>query len=326
MKNKLILSGLFLTSAISCSNFRPVVLLNAFLNPESEADVTYEDINFQNALFNQFASGLSYTIRLNYSSAAAGSDHRAFGVYVGTYEWFRDWTTITNTFSEGACVGACKSAMNQVLFNRDFDRTTKKAVSEPNIQLTKFGNNVGPNDTINLEIKIRSAITYNVNVGSIFLSDKTFINGSIDGFYSWITFYRGNQVANTFLLNPDASNTKRDRLFNTSTILTGIDGFDLWYQWEDFPPFANNASVTQIYEFNLFTQGSQISIPDNAESDRFGFKFVAVEWWNILGHLQNFAWWIVNESPVAPVFEWIDEYVITWVSGLITFITGVFRL
>jgi hypothetical protein len=79
-------------------------------------------------------------------------------------------------------------------------------------------------------------------------------------------------------------------------------------------------------EFNLFTQNQEIAIPDDPSGDLFGFEFVAVEWWNFLGHLQNFAWWIVNRSPVRFVFEFIDTYIITWISGLITLLTGVFNL
>jgi hypothetical protein len=327
LKNKIILSGLFLTTAISCSAYRPLVLTNAFLDPASTTEVDYEDLNFQNALFNQYASGLSFTLRLNYSSASAGAYHRSFGFYIHPFGYFNNWTTITNTFSEGECIGSCKTALANVLFDRDFEQTTKKAKNTNFIQFAKFGNSsaVG-NDTVNLEIKIRSSITYNVNVGSLFLSDKSYKNASVNEFYMWVRFYKDNLTANTFLLHTDTSNVQKDRVFDLSTILTGINSFDLWVQWVDFPPFEVNESVTQIYEFNLFTQNSQISIPDDVSGNIFGFEFVAVEWWDILGHLQNFAWWIVNKSPISPIFVWIDTYIITWISGLITFVTGVFNL
>ena len=326
-KNKLILSGLFLTSVISCSNFRPVVLTNAYLDPAATTNVDYEDLNFQTALFNQFASGLSFTFRLNYSASTAGPEHRAFGILLSNIGFFTGWTTITSTFSEGACVGLCKEFLIDILFGRDFDRVSKKAANFPYLQLVKYGNNTNiGNDTVNLEIKIRSAITYNVNVGSVYLAQKSFINANVNGFYTWITFYRDNVVANTYMLDFDVSNTQRDRLYDLSTVLTGINGFDLWYQWIDTPPFANNVSITEIYEFNMFTQNSQISIPDDTDGNRFGFEFVAVEWWNILGHLQNFAWWIVNQSPVAPIFEWLDTYIISWIVGFVDILVGVFDL
>jgi hypothetical protein len=115
-------------------------------------------------------------------------------------------------------------------------------------------------------------------------------------------------------------------VYNLSTVITNVNRFDFKIQMIDIPPYTSDFSNYYIFEFNLFTQNQEISIPDDAGGDRFGFEFVAVEWWNILGHLQNFIWWIINQSPIAPVFEWIEDYVITWVSGLITFITGVFRL
>jgi hypothetical protein len=108
--------------------------------------------------------------------------------------------------------------------------------------------------------------------------------------------------------------------------VTNVKRFDLQIQWVDALPYNAGQSQIYIYEFNIFTQNQEISIPDDATGDRFGFEFVAVEWWNFLGHLQNFAWWIVNKSPVAPVFEFIDTYIVTWISGLIDFITGVFNI
>jgi hypothetical protein len=98
-------------------------------------------------------------------------------------------------------------------------------------------------------------------------------------------------------------------------------------RWVDIPPYVATADNYIVFkEFNLFTQNQEIAIPDDPSGDLFGFEFVAVEWWNFLGHLQNFAWWIVNRSPVRFVFEFIDTYIITWISGLITLLTGVFNL
>lgn len=327
MKNKLILSGLILTGVVSCASFKPLVLTEAYLNPATTTAVTYDDINFQNALFNQFASQLSFTLRVNYSSAAAGALFRSLGVFISYFGYFNNWTTITSTFSEGECAGACKAGLTKSLFNREFDTTTGKATSSTGvIILTKFGNDTGPNDTVNLEIKVKSLITYNVNVGAVYLASKTFVNGNINNFYTWITFYKDGETLNTFLLNQNTSNVQIDILYDLANVLTGIDAFDLWIQWVDSPPFATAASQTELIEFNLFTQGSEIRIPDDASGEVFGFKFVAVEWWDILGHLQNFAWWIVNKSPISPLFIWIDTYIISWISGLITFITGVFDL
>jgi len=38
-----------------------------------------------------------------------------------------------------------------------------------------------------------------------------------------------------------------------------------------------------------------------------------VEWWDILGHLNNALWWLTNESFLAPVFQWIDDYIISFI-------------
>lgn len=326
MKNKIILTGLFLTTAISCSAYRPIVLTDAYLDAVPTT-VTYDDLNFNYALFNQFASGLSYTFRLEYSSAGAGFDARALGIFVSGFGYFTNWTTVTTSFSEGECSGACRSAMNQVLFNRQFDPVTKKALQDRIIIFTKYGNDVGvQNDTVNFIIKVKSAISYSVSVGSVYLSQKAFKNANVDQYYILMSFYNDTQLLNNYYLNSNVTNTQIDVSYNLANILTNVNSFDLFFQWVDFPPFASSASQVEVYEFNLFTQNQEIAIPDDVSGDRFGFEFVAVEWWNILGHLQNFAWWIVNKSPIAPVFEWLDTYVLTWINGLITFVTGVFNL
>jgi hypothetical protein len=323
LKNKLILSGLFLTGVISCSSFKPVVL-QAFLDPETTTDVIYEDLNFSYALFNQYASGLSYEVRLNYSNYYAFDVNNAIYYYDGTTFFdFNLWDTVTSTYAEAVLNNTWRERFNTALFNRDFDRVTKKAnQSSGFIQLNKrSGNNV------NFQITIKSKISYSVNIGSIYMAFYNVMPVSIDEFYMWFMFYdKNNNMLQQILLDQDRTGNPRDRLYNLSTIITGVNRFDFQLQWIDIPPFVTTDSGSVIYELNLFTQNQEISIPNNAGGDRFGFEFVAVEWWNILGHLQNFAWWIVNQSPVAPVFEWIDDYIITWVSGLITFITGIFRL
>jgi hypothetical protein len=123
-----------------------------------------------------------------------------------------------------------------------------------------------------------------------------------------------------------ANFTQYNELFNLGTILTGVRSFTIWVQGVDIPPLTNSELSIDLNEFNLFTQDQEIRIPNDITGDVFGFEFVAVEWWDILGHLQNFAWWIVNKSPISPIFVWIDTYIITWISGLITFVTGVFNL
>jgi hypothetical protein len=151
--------------------------------------------------------------------------------------------------------------------------------------------------------------------------------GSVDQYFKFIEFYNSNDILlQTYLLDQDRTNINRNYLYSLASITTNVKSFNLKLQWVDTPPQATSNALIFIGEFNLFTQSQEISIPDDTDGNVFGFEFVAVEWWNFLGHLQNFAWWIVNKSPISPLFVWIDEYVITWISGLITFITGVFDL
>jgi hypothetical protein len=326
LKNKLILSGLFLTSVISCSTFKPIVL-NAFLDPESVTPNTgYDDINWSYALFNQYASGLRYKFRLDYSNSLSTLDRERSIAYVDPLgvAFFTDFTTITSTFAEGELNNVWRARVNKVLFNRDFDRVTKFPNLTEYLVLRKFG----VNENTFFSIILQSNISYSVNIGSAYFSYNTNSNINITTLENFITFRnRDNVVLQRYRLDNNPASGDNHKLYNLATVTTNVNRFDIQLNWIDIPPYAvspNNQLL--LFEFNLFTQNQEISIPDDVEGDRFGFEFVAVEWWNILGHLQNFAWWIVNQSPVAPIFEWIDDYIITWVSGLITFITGIFRL
>jgi len=324
LKNKIILTGLFLTTAISCSNFRPVVLTNAFLDPESTTSVDYEDLNFSYALFNQYASGLDYKLRLNYSNQIFDNLNSGlqFETRSGPFSFdINDWDIITSTFAEVELNTFWKSKVNEIFFDRDFNRTTKLPPRDYYLQFVK---RVG--DTVNLEWIIESKIRYNVNIGSVYKSFRNLDVGGVTSMEIFLELFNDNQKLQSIRLTNDTSGVDRDYLFGLSTVVTNVNKFKLVYRFVDVPPYVSNISLFRIYEFNIFTQGAEISIPDGAEDSIFGFEFVAVEWWNILGHLQNFAWWIVNKSPISPVFVWLDTYVITWISGLITFITGVFGL
>ena len=323
MKNKIILSGLFLTTAISCSAYRPIVLTDAYLFPVSTTEVDYEDINFSYALFNQYASGLSYKFRVNFSTYNLAIDNSIAILYDGVTTQFTNWTTKTNTFIEGSPDATFRSKLNNILFGRQFDLATKKAITTDYLNITRRA----LAQTVNYEVIIESAISYSVNIGSVYQAFRSTPN-SFDQYYKFIKFYDVNDnLLQTIFLEDDRSNINRNYVHDLGTIITNVRKFSLVFQWVDIPPFVVSGDADILmHEFNIFTQNQEISIPDDASGDRFGFEFVAVEWWNILGHLQNFAWWIVNQSPVAPIFEWIDDYIITWVSGLITFITGIFRL
>lgn len=323
MQNKIFATVLFLTSAVSCSSFKPTVLLEAYLNPLASTLVTYDDLDFQTALFNQFASGLNYELTLDYSTYYANQVNFAFGVVNPSgYFPFNAWDSVTPTKATAVLDSTWRTRINNVLFNRDFDRTTNKADTNYFLEFVKW-----PLDNVNLEIKLISKIKYSVNVGSVYMAFRNTIGNNLNGIFMYISFFNGNEKLQDVLLwSSDLAGTSVNYLFDLSTVITNVDNFVINIQHVDTPPFTTDYSTWRINEFNLFTQQSQISIPEDTDGDRFGFEFVAVEWWNFLGHLQNFAWWIVNKSPVAPVFEFIDTYIVTWISGLIDFITGVFNI
>ena len=321
--NKIIYTIIFLTSAISCSSFKPYVFTNGYLNPTTTTTgTTYEDLNFSYALFNQYASGLSYSFRLDYSTLSTPLITDSIRVNTGL-GFYNDWHTITSTFAEGDLTPAWTQAVNNILFDRAFNRTTKLADETFELDFRKptFA------DTVNFSIIIKSKISYSVSIGSVYMAFKSFVPGTVEEFYNYIYFYDGNNnLLQTYLLTQDRSFTFRNNKYNLSTILTNVKRFDIQFQWVDTPPFTTSASLFRIHEFNLFTDNQELSIPDDATGNVFGFEFVAVEWWNVFGHLQNFTWWIFNQSPIAPLFQFIEDYVLVWISGLITFITGIFRL
>jgi hypothetical protein len=324
-KDKIILYSLFLTGVVSCSSFKPIVL-NAYLDPATTTEVNYDDINWSYALFNQFASGLSYTIRLNYSNLINFpyvTNSIRFNSSGGSF-FFNSWDTVTSSFAEANLDATWTNRFNSVLFNRDFDRVTKKIAFVNSLQFYRYGNY----NQVNFEIIIKSRIAYSVNIGSAFMAFHSISSaGSVDFYFKFLEFYNSNdQLLQRYLLDQDRSNIVRNYVYDLDTITTNVKRFDLKLQWGDIPPQATSDAFIFIGEFNLFTQQQEISIPDDTSGDLFGFEFVAVEWWNFLGHAQNFIWWIVNQSPVRFVFEFIDTYIVTWVSGLITLITGVFDL
>ena len=329
MQNKIIYSTI-LVSLISCSNFRPYVLTDAYLLPETTtSNVGYDDVNWSYALFNQYASGLDYKFRINYSNGLSAIDRNTSIFYqdIATgVNYFTNWTTITATYAEGTLDSTWRNWVNTTFFNRDFDRTTKLAFLDERIVFRKTGNS---NNT-SFEIILESKISYNVNIGSFYQSFFTNGNQNITSLEQFIEFYDSNDILlNQFRLenNPTSTFIAADRLYNFATVITNVNKFNIKLIWVDLPPYVVVADNYLVWkELNLFTQNQEISIPDNTSGDRFGFEFVAVEWWNFLGHLQNFTWWIVNQSPLAPVFEFIDEYIITWISGLIDLITGVFNI
>jgi hypothetical protein len=315
-----------LVGLISCSNFKPYVLTDAFLNPQSTTEVTYNNINWAYSLFNQYASGLTYDLRIDYSTLdgqITGNSIRLFDNGVQTF--FNSWDTITATFCLAEDISSFwKNAFNRILFDRLFDTSTKKAIkSNSYIQFIKWPNH----PSVNITITMRSNINYKVNIGSVFQAFRSIKGSMTENYYKYMAFFNEDNLLQTFLLDTDTTNTNRNYVYDLSTILTNVNRFDLQYQFVDTPPFETSGfGIVEVWEFNVFTQQQEISIPDDTSGDIFGFEFVAVEWWDFLGHLQNFAWWIVNKSPISPLFEWIDEYVITWISGLITFLTGVFDL
>ena len=322
-KNKLILSSLILTGAISCSSFRPYVFTDALVYPITTTETFYYDLNYQYALFNQYASGLSYKFRMNYSNYVFLNVNFGLSLRIdGTTYIFQDWDFIGPTFAEAELDTVWTQRLNKILFGRQFNETTFKATTDNFIDFVKY-----TGDTVNFEIIIDSKITYNVNIGSVYQAFWSIKDPNIENFYNYLKFYnRNDDLLQSVLLTADTAGTQRNYIFNLSNIITNVSRFEILIQWVDTPPFHTGYAEFFIYEFNMFTQNSEIAIPDDASGDLFGFEFVAVEWWNILGHLQNFLWWIVNQSPLRPLFEWLDTYIISWIRNFIDILTGVFNL
>ncbi len=320
-KSKLLL--LLLIIPTSCVNFKPYVFSEAYLNPSSLTEVNYENLNFSYALFNQYASGISYKFRINFSTYHPDIDFTLGQLLNGSLTFFNNWTTKTATYIEGVPDATYTSRLNTILFGRQFNRTTKKADTNDFVIIRRRA----AAQSLNYEIIMESRISYSVNIGSVY---QAFVNNPGSGFeqyYKYIKFYDANDVLlQSVLLDQDASNVQRNSLYNLSTIITGVRKFSLTYQWVDIPPFGTITPDLNIYEFNIFTQNQEIYIPDNADGDLFGFEFVAVEWWNFLGHAQNFLWWVINKSPISPVFVWIDTYIITWFEGFFNFMEELFNL
>lgn len=322
MRNKIIYT-VTLVSLISCSNFKPYVLTQAYIVPETRTvPTTYENLNFQQALFNQYASGLEYTLRLEYTNQIPNNIN--FGlVYLPNAVSsipFQAWDIITPTYAEAEITGVWKQRLTQVFFDRNFDPTTKTPATFPTMYLRKW-----PGDSLNWIFKIESKISYSVNIGAVYLDYDGGINVSIDQFYIYNDFFnKNNELAQSVLL--DTNRIGGSSYYNLGNVITDINRFDLYFQMVDVPPYTTGVSDIYITEFNVFTQSSDIKIPTDPEGGLFGWVFEAVEWWDFLGHAKNIGWWIVNKSPVAPVFEFIDTYIITWISGLIDFIIGVFNI
>ncbi len=321
---------LLLIVPTTCSSFKPYVFTNAYLLPETTLNsIGYDDLNWSYALFNQYASGLDYKFRINYSNGLSDFDRNRSIVYQDLatgQNFFTNWTTITSTYAEGTLNSTWRNYLNNTFFDRDFDNTTKLAFLDKRIIFRKTGNS---NNT-SLEIILESKISYNVNIGSFYQSFFTNGNQNITSLEQFISFYNSNNILlNEFRVenNPTGTFLSADRLYNFSSVITNVNKFNIKLVWVDLPPYVVVADNYFVWkEFNLFTQNQELSIPTDPTGNLFGFEFVAVEWWNFLGHAQNFLWWIINKSPISPVFVWIDTYIITWFEGFFNFMEELFNL
>jgi len=318
---------LLLVVPTSCVSFKPFVFTDAYLNPQSTTIVNYDNLNWSYALFNQFASGLTYGLRMNFDAYNINQTNFALRYQqdATTAFIFNEWNIVSGTFVEATELSPTwRQRFNTIFFDRLFDRTNKKPTFYPHIRWDK--NPIL--NSVNLELIIKSKISYNVNVGSVYNSFYA-VPVNIDKIETWITFFnKDNQLLQTFLLDTETvvSGVLQSDLYNLSTVITNVNRFDLKVQMIDTPPYTANFSNYYFFEFNIFTQNQEISIPDDADGDLFGFEFVAVEWWNFLGHAQNFLWWVINKSPISPVFVWIDTYIITWFVGFFNFMEDLFKL
>jgi hypothetical protein len=303
-------------------SYRPLVITHASLYPTPTL-ATRNDFNWSYALFNQYASSLEYSFRLDFSSFSTSYLSSAIRMVVGgtTYS-YGTWPTVGTGFAEsGILPDVWAQRLKTILFNRQFD-TLNKATSTDRLILRKPF--VSGDSDVNLTITIRSTMNYRVNVGSLILASGITTSTSLDNFGMNIRFYSDLNVElqNAILWNTTTMSSDT-RKFDLGTILTDINRFELSTSFTDIPPGGSTSPEMIIYEFNLFAL-TEIFVEDGDTDDLWGWEYEVVEWWNILGHFKNLGWWLINESPISPVFKWLDEYVLTWVYGFFNILEDIF--
>jgi hypothetical protein len=231
------------------------------------------------------------------------------------------WPTVTSSFAESGTLDAVWSQrLSTILFNRDFD-ASNKALNTDRLSLRKVS--ISGDSDVNLTITIKSRVNYSVNVGSMLIASQLVTTTGLDNFGMRTIFYNGSTILQDAILYTSTTMATDTRKWDLGTILTGVNNFDLIISFTDIPPTATGTTEMTLFEYNLFAL-SEVYVESGETDDLWGWEYEVVEWWNILGHFKNLGWWLINESPISPIFEWIDTYILTWIIGFFNILGDIF--
>ena len=306
-----------LVGLISCKQL--VLGVNA-LSPVSYDPAIVNDFTFTRAFFNQYSGLVSYELKLDYPPGLTAGQIITFRNNAINYQAssvstpidFTDWDTTNPDFATAILDDTWKGYFNEVLFSRNFVANTGKAEQFPQIRVDKVNVIGTTNDTI-LTISIRSSIRYRIAPAEMLLSWSFTEGDADDQFFYSIDFFSNEVLLNVIDFPQIGSTTSLDTYKAVyPVVITNVNEIQLNFGLAD--PTGNSNPRFTLSEFNLFA-GTEIAIPDDADNEEiFGIEYIQVEWWDILGHLNNALWWLVNESFLSPVFEWLNDYILTFVN------------
>lgn len=312
---------------------RAPLVLNA-LPPVSDTLADYEDFNFTRSFFNQYSSLITVDLDIFYNSTLTAAQKTTYTTnavkYQATsvsapisYSGFSA-PTVSSSSSSGTLDSTWRDYFREVLFGRNFDGSTKKALQYPEIQFNKSIIGGTTVDTF-LALNIRSQIKFRIYPKEMLLAFSCDNGGLIANYCNFIIeFYedttRLGSIDSTNYTNDQALNTRK---YEFPQVFNNVNNFII--QLYIGNPSGTGSQNIRLSEFNLFAE-TPIAIPDNAEDSVFGIRFIAVEWWDIIGHFNNFLWWIVAQSPISPFFLWINNYVLSWIEQVFTIFEEVFNL
>lgn len=318
---------ILLSSVIMTSCPLRVLGINA-LEPVSYVSADINDFTFTKAFFNQYSTLLNYDLYLEYPFGLTTLQKQTFRNNAVFYQptsgspaiWLTNWTTLETDYAETTLDNTWKAYFNEVLFSRNFIGLTGKAIEYPRIGIRKE-NISGTGLDSDITLTIRSAIRYRIAPAEILLA-LSYTDPSDDTLIYSINFYNNDTLLNVIDFPQLTATTTIDTYKGVFPIaITNVNELKLSFSLID--PTGNSSPLVALSEFNLFAQ-TEIAVPDQADSTIFGLEYIQVEWWDILGHLNNALWWLVNESFLSPMFEWLDTYIISfftlmfnWIGDLI---------
>lgn len=288
------------------------------LEPISYVASSVDDFNFTKAFFNQFSTLLNYDLYLEYPTGLTTLQKETFRNNAVAYQdtsgsaaiYLTQWDTLETDYAETTLNSTWKAYFNEVMFSRNFNSSTGKAEEYPRFIIFK-PNIAGTGLDSDITLTIRSAIRYRIAPAEILLA-FSFDDPSDDTLIYQLNFYNEDTLLNVITF-PQLTATQTVNTYKGVLPIAITNVNEIKFSFSMIDPTGNSRPLVAISEFNLFAETS-IAVPDNADDSVFGIEYIQVEWWDILGHLNNALWWLVNESFIAPVFQWIDDYIITYIS------------